>query len=152
MIWPFRKPKPQTARRRLNGATVQALVRVALEGKMLPNFRLFLQKSLLACPPKPMLRKAADQAFKPWQGNVWECEDQARAVVQQAQLIAANEGCSWAVGTLRAQAPDGSSHDLHVFVWAILDLPEGLQFTLFDPTENEWADLPDLKGVDYALT
>ena len=34
----------------------------------------------------------------------------------------------------------------------ILDLPEGLQFTLFDPTENEWADLPDLKGVDYALT
>ena len=46
MIWPFRKPKPLTARRRLNGATVQALVRVALEGKMLPNFRLFLQKHL----------------------------------------------------------------------------------------------------------
>jgi hypothetical protein len=37
-------------------------------------------------------------------------------------------------------------------VWAILDLPEGLQFTLFDPTANDWADVPDLTGVDYALT
>jgi hypothetical protein len=42
--------------------------------------------------------------------------------------------------------------DLHVFVWAILDLPEGLQFTLFDPTADDWADVPDLSGVDYALT
>ena len=152
MIWPFRKPKPAPARRRLNGATVHSLVARALQGKTLPNFRLFMQKSLLACPPKAMLRKAADLAFKPWQGNVWECEDQARAVVHHAQLIAASEGCSWAVGTLRANAPDATPGSLHVFVWAILDLPEGLQFTLFDPTANDWADVPDLSGVDYALT
>ena len=151
-MWPFTS-KPQAARRRrLNGATVQALVARALLGKTLPNFRLFLQKSLLACPPKAMLRKAADQALKPWRKDVWECEDQARAVVHAAQLLAAKEGCSWAVGTLRASAPDGSTGTLHVFVWAILDLPEGLRFTLFDPTADDWADVPDLKGVDYALT
>jgi hypothetical protein len=152
MIWPFRKAQPLPARRRLNGPTVQALVTRALQGKTLPNFRLFMQKSLLACPPKPMLRKAADLAFKDWQGDLWECEDQARALVHHAQLIAAKEGCSWAVGTLRANAPEGTPGALHVFVWAILDLPEGLQFTLFDPTANEWADVPDLSGVDYALT
>jgi hypothetical protein len=131
---------------------VNALVTRALQGKTLPNFRLFMQKSLLACPPKPMLRKAADLAFKDWQGDLWECEDQARALVHHAQLIAAKEGCSWAVGTLRANAPEGTPGALHVFVWAILDLPEGLQFTLFDPTANEWADVPDLTGVDYAIT
>ena len=152
MIWPFRKAQPLPARRRLNGPTVNALVTRALQGKTLPNFRLFMQKSLLACPPKPMLRKAADLAFKDWQGDLWECEDQARALVHHAQLIAAKEGCSWAVGTLRANAPEGTPGALHVFVWAILDLPEGLQFTLFDPTANEWADVPDLTGVDYAIT
>jgi hypothetical protein len=149
-MWPFTS-KPKAARRRLNGDTVHALVKRALQGKTLPNFKLFMQKALLACPPKAMLRKAADQALKPWQGNVWECEDQARAVVHHAQLIAAKEGCSWAVGTLRAHAPDGTHGSLHVFVWAILDLPEGLQFTLFDPTADDWADVPDLSGVDYAL-
>lgn len=151
-MWPFKsKPKP-APRRRLNGATVHALVARALEGKTLPNFRLFMQKGTLACPTKAMLRKAADQALKPWRRDVWECEDQARALVHQAQLVAANEGCSWAVGTLRASAPEGTTGTLHVFVWAILDLPEGLQFTLFDPTADDWADLPDLTGVDYAIT
>lgn len=150
-MWPF-TPKPKPTRRRLNGATVHALVLRALSGKTLPNFRLFMQKSVMACPPKAMLRKAADQAFKPWLKDVWECEDQARALVHQCQIIAANEGCSWAVGMLRASAPDGSAGTLHVFVWVILDLPEGLQFTLFDPTADDWADLPDLVGVDYAIT
>lgn len=150
-MWPFTS-KPKLPRRQLNGATVHALVARALQGKTQPNFRLFMQKGIMACPPKTMLRKSADQAYKPWQENLWECEDQARAVVHHAQLIAAKEGCSWAVGTLRANAPEGSSHDLHVFVWAIFDLPEGLQFTLFDPTADEWADVPDLSGVDYALT
>ena len=46
MIWPFRKPKPQSARRRLNGATVQALVRVALEGKTLPAFEILSRRAL----------------------------------------------------------------------------------------------------------
>jgi hypothetical protein len=150
-MWPFTS-KPKPTRRRLNGATVHSLVARALEGKTLPNFRLFMQKSLLACPPKVMLRKAADQALKPWRANVWECEDQARALVHQCQLIAASEGCSWAVGTLRANAPEATPGSLHVFVWAILDLPEGLQFTLFDPTADDWADVPDLTGVDYAIT
>lgn len=150
-MWPFTS-KSQAPRRRLNGATVHALVTRALQGKTLPNFRLFMQKGTLACPPKAMLRKAADQALKPWRKDVWECEDQARAVVHHAQLIAAKEGCSWAVGTLRAAAPEGTPGSLHVFVWAILDLPEGLQFTLFDPTADDWADVPDLTGVDYAIT
>lgn len=150
MNWFFRKPKP--TRRRLNGATVHALVSAALAGKTLPNFRFFMQKGTLSCPPKAMLRKAADQARKPWKADVWECEDQARAMVHQCQLIAANEGCSWAVGMLRATSPEGSTGTLHVFVWAILDLPEGLQFTLFDPTVDDWADVPDLTGVDYAIT
>ena len=131
---------------------MQAMVALALKGKTQQNFRLIVQKGAMVCPLKAMLRKAADQAYKPWQENRWECEDQARAVVHHAQLIAAKEGCSWAVGTLRANAPEGSSHELHVFVWAILDTHEGLQFTLFDPTADEWADVPDLSGVDYALT
>ncbi len=150
-MWPFTS-KPKRQLRCLNGATVHSLVVRALEGKTLSNFRFLMQKGIMACPSKPMLRKVADQAYRPWQSELWECEDQARAVVHQAQLAAAKEGCSWAVGTLRANAPEGSSHDLHVFVWAILDLPEGLQFTLFDPTADDWADVPDLSGVDYALT
>lgn len=150
-MWPFTS-KPNLPRRQLRGETAQAMVMLAMKGKTQPNFRLIMQKGIMACPPKVMLRKAADQAYKPWQENLWECEDQARAVVHQAQLLAAKEGCSWAVGTLRANAPEGSSHDLHVFVWAILDTHEGLQFTLFDPTADEWADVPDLSGVDYALT
>jgi hypothetical protein len=152
MIWPFRKPKPPPTRPRLSGAAVHSLVVRALIGKTLPNFRPVIQKSVMACPLKPMLRRAADQSFKPWHEDVWECEDQARSLVHQCQLIAATEGCSWAVGTLRANAPEGSSHDLHVFVWAILDLPGGPQFTLFDPTADDWADVPDLTGVDYVIT
>lgn len=151
MIWPFRKSKPQLTRSRLSGGVVHSLVVRALVGKTQQNFRLLMQKGVMACPPKAMLRKAADQAHKPWRKEVWECEDQARAVVHHAQLIAAQEGCSWAVGTLRANAPEGSSHDLHVFVWAILDTHEGLEFTLFDPTADDWADVPDLSGVDYAI-
>ena len=150
-MWPFTS-KPKLPRRQLRGETAQAMVLLALKGKTQQNFRLIMQKGVMACPSKLMLRKAADQAYKPWQENVWECEDQARAVVHQAQLLAAKEGCSWAVGTLRANAPEGASHDLHVFVWAILDTHEGLQFTLFDPTTDDWADVPDLSGVDYALT
>jgi hypothetical protein len=149
-MWPFTS-KPKLPRRQLNGATVHALVTRALQGRTLPNCRMLMQKGVMACPSKAMLRKVADQAHKPWREDVWECEDQARAVVHHAQLMAAAEGCSWAVGTLRAAAPEGSSHELHVFVWAILDLPEGLQFTLFDATADDWADVPDLTGVDYVL-
>lgn len=145
-------PKPTHARRQINDRTVNALVLQALAGKTMPNFRFFMQKGTMSCPPRAMLRRAADLALKPWKANAWECEDQARATVHQCQLIAANEGCSWAVGTLRASAPEDSPSSLHVFVWAILDLPEGLQFTLFDPAANDWADLPDLNGVDYAIT
>lgn len=150
-MW-FFTPKPKTTRRRLSGAVIYTLVSRALAGKTLPNFRLFMQKNVMSCPSKASVRKAADQAFKPWRKDVWECEDQARALVHQCQLTAANEGCSWAVGTLRASAPEGSSHELHVFVWVILDTPGGPQFTLFDPTADDWADLPDLTDVDYAIT
>lgn len=150
-MW-FFTPKPKTTRLRLAGGAVRTLVSRALAGKTLPNFRLFMQKNVMGCPTKALVRKAADQALKPWRKDVWECEDQARALVHQCQLTAANEGCSWAVGTLRADAPEGSSHELHVFVWVILDTPGGPQFTLFDPTADEWADVPDLTEVDYAIT
>jgi len=146
--------KPQPPRRRLDGPTVCALLREALKSHLAANYRHVSQKTVLAVTTKEKIVQAADRCFQPWRENVWECEDQSRAVVNEAQRMAANEGCSWAVGTLRGAA---SATMLHVWVWALIEDKQARLFpqsklVVYDPTAREWEDIAELKDVDYTFT
>lgn len=147
----FRKPAP-AVRPVITGETCAALLTAAIKGKTTKNFRLLLTKERMSCPTREDVRLAADRALRPWKRDVWECEDQARALVHEAQLIAANRGNTFAIGTLRADAPEESSHALHVFVWAVVSKGVNLRVDLFDATADDWADLPDVSGVDNAAS
>jgi len=155
-MWPFTsKPKPTLPPRRIiTGPTCAALVRGALMGKLLPNFAYYPYKVRMACPDKMTFAAAVRKAWNPWREDIWECEDQARAVVHAAQLAAANEGCSWACGILRGDPPpnvDGKGN-LHMYVWVILAEGINLSFALYDPGTNGWAELKFLTRVDLATT
>jgi hypothetical protein len=98
--------------------------------------------------------KASRKAWMPWFAGKWECEDQSRALVHEAQKLAANEGRSWAIGTLRARAPKGLD-GLHVYVWAIVQTEgrfAGRDVYFYDPTAQSWASAADLHEVDYTMT
>ena len=92
-------------------------------------------------------------AYKPWKKDVWECEDIARAALNRLQERAANQGCSFAAGMLRANAPEGT--DLHVYLWCLVDHPaiDGGNIAVFyDPTELRWVISQALYNVDYTMT
>lgn len=152
-MWPFSsKPKP-LPRRTLDGATVKALLELALKGRTRPDFRHFAQKDRMNVVTRQDIERAADKAFKPWRKEAWECEDQARALVHEAQKSAANEGCSWALGTLRSAY--ASSGELHVFVWCIVATEgrfAGLEVLFYNPTARGWSSVHELNQVDYTLT
>jgi len=146
--------KPAVApRRKLTGETVAVLLREALKNVTAANYRHVTQKEKLAVITKEKVVQAADRAFMPWRENVWECEDIARALVNEAQRMAANEGCSWAIGTLRG-AYDATS--LHVWVWAVVEDKAG-QFpasrvVIYNPAARDWEDISELKDIDYTFT
>ncbi len=150
----FKINKPVAPRRRLDGKTVYTLLKEALKGHLADNYRHVSQKTVLAVTTKEKVVQAADRSFMPWRENQWECEDVARALVNEAQRMAANEGCSWAVGTLRGSS---SPTMLHVWVWAIVEDKNSGQFpasrvVIYDPTAREWEDIDDLRDVDYSFT
>lgn len=151
-MWPFsRKPKP--IRSTIDGATVKALLDLALKDRKTNNYRHLAQKDTLSVITRADVDKASNKAWMPWKSEIHECEDQARALVNEAQKIAANEGRSWAIGTLRASAPNGMG--LHVYVWAIV-LTEGRfagrDVYFYDPTERSWVSAANLHDVDYSMT
>lgn len=150
-------PKPSVKRRLLTGAVVRSLVTMALQGRVSSNFRAFLQKDWMAVTTRADLAAVANKAWIPWRRAQWECEDQARAVIDAAQRKGANEGCSWACGTLRSEmtAPEGM---LHVYIWALVEHPGSTrtnpqsEVAFFDPTALKWVEASALRNVDYLLT
>lgn len=151
-MWPFTsKPKPR-ARRIISGATASALVKRALQEEDAPNFRVILQKDNLACVSMEEIHALALKHSKPWLKDRWECEDFARNLVNEAQKIAANEGCSWAIGTVRAMVPGwraSKSDMLHVYVWFIDSVS---QVHFYDPVALQPAHEDDIDEADYAMT
>ena len=152
----FKLSKPIN-RRRLSGETVAALLRTALHGRVTANYRHIGQKTQLAVTAREKIVQASDRAFMPWLDGRWECENQAMAVVNEAQKIAANEGCSWACGMLRGRRTEGMEDALHVWVWALVEEDPKAMFPtakllLYDATAREWDDLVDVKDIDYTLT
>lgn len=152
-MWPF-KSKPKTPlRSAVDGATVAALLDLSLRGRKRHDYRHFGQKDTLSVITRADVDKASRKAWMPWFAAKWECEDQARALVHEAQKIAANEGRSWAIGALRARAPRGIG--LHVFVWAIVQ-SEGRfgdrDVYFYDPTAQSWTSAAELHEVDYTMS
>jgi hypothetical protein len=159
MIWPFRKPKPATRRRTLDGATVKTMLWDALKHATTANYRHLTLKDKLTVCDMDAIAAAGRKAFMPWKKDVWECEDQARALLHECQRRAANEGCSWACGILRGD--DSRTHDinpmLHVWLWAIVEKPGATRFPecrvmCYDATAQAWADLRDINDVDFSMT
>jgi hypothetical protein len=154
-MWPFpSKPKSKPMRRRLTGETVANLVREALLEDAATNLRVLMQKDEMACVELAELHAIAKKCAMPWRKDVWECEDIARNHVNEAQKIAANEGCSWAIGTVRARPPGWADMQvkpdaLHVYVWFVT-LAGRVCF--YDSTALKAAHEDDLIEADYAIT
>lgn len=153
-MWLF-KSKPKTPlRSAIDGATVMALLDLALRGRKRADYRHFGQKETLSVITRADVDKASRKAWMPWFAGKWECEDQARACAHEAQKIAANEGRSWAIGTLRARAPKGLDGS-HVYVWAIVQTEgrfAGRDVYFYDPTAQDWTSAAELHEVDYTFT
>jgi hypothetical protein len=152
-MWPF-TPKPKPVRSAIDGATVKALLDLALLHRTRRDYRHFAQKESTSVITRADVDAASRKSWMPWKAGTWECEDQARALIHEAQKIAANEGRSWAIGILRARAPQGLD-GLHVYVWAIV-LNEG-RFAgrdayFYDPTVRTWVSAAELNDVDYSMT
>jgi hypothetical protein len=151
-MWFFSR-KPKTIRSTIDGATVKALLDLALKDRKAHNYRHISQKDTLSVILRADVDRASRKAWMPWKKDIFECEDQSRALVHEAQKIAANEGRSWAIGTLRASAPLGMG--LHVYVWAIV-LNEGRfadrDVYFYDPTAQSWVAKEELRDVDYSMT
>jgi hypothetical protein len=138
----------------LTGETVSGLVREALLEEAATNLRVIMQKDEMACVELAELHALAKKCAMPWRKDVWECEDIARNLVNEAQKIAANEGCSWAIGTVRARPPGWSEMQvkpdaLHVYVWYIT-LTGRVYF--YDPAARTAAYEDDVIEADYAIT
>lgn len=139
---------PRPARARLSGEQVASLLRATLHKR--GDYQHFGQKRTLAVVTQADLLKAESRSWMPWQQDRWECEDQCRAAVDAAQRSAANEGCSWACGVLRAQPPASQPQDSrHVYVWAVTGT--GLVI-IRDITARAWIAPQDLREVDYTMT
>lgn len=152
-MWPFASKPKTLLRSAIDGATVKALLDLSLMGRKRGDYRHFGQKDTLSVITRADVDKASRKAWMLWFAAKWECEDQARALVHEAQKIAANEGRSWAIGTLRARAPHGIG--MHVYVWAIVQ-SEGLfgdrDVHFYDPTAQSWASAAELHEVDYTMS
>jgi hypothetical protein len=146
MIWPFRKPKPPPPRRKFDVETVRMRLQQRIAGNADPHFKAVWTKQTMAEANVFDIQKASDKSFAPWRKDVWECEDQARSLIEHAQRAAANEGCSLAVGLMIADPP-GQFQDAarHVYVWAVL--PTGI--SCYDPTARRWCELP--RNIYFSL-
>lgn len=144
-------PKPEP--RRVPGAFVAAALATKLHCRS--DYQHYGQKATMALPTPEDVALVVDAAWMPWKENVWECEDQARAVVHEAQKRAAKQGCSWAIGTLRAQPPAHLPQDSrHVYVWALCQAFAGMSpgVLIYDPTARKAVAVSSLREVDYTMT
>lgn len=159
MSWwnPFAKsPKPKPVRRKVAGPQVAALLQEALKGRTASNYRHIAQKRVMAVCDMILVADAARAAHRPWKADVWECEDIARAALQELQLRGANEGGTFAAGLLRAAIATGDTEpELHVYLWALVENPiraDQSRVMFYDPTALRWVNNSELEDVDYTLT
>ena len=153
-MFPWFSKAKAPLRSAINGATVKALLDLALQGRKRADYRHLGQKESLSVITRADVDKASRQSWMRWIFGAWECEDQSRSLIDKAQRIACVEGRSWAIGTLRARAPKGLD-GLHVYVWAIVQAEgrfAGRDVYLYDPTAQSWASAADLHEVDYTMT
>lgn len=153
------KPKENYKVRILDGQTVKMLLADAFKGSLTPNYRHIGQKDSMAVCRMSAIADASSKSYMPWKKNVWECEDQARALLHECQKRAANEGCSWACGLLRGDNTQvfDTERVLHVWLWAIVDKPGMTHFPessvmCYDATARKWVDLADIGQIDYTIT
>jgi len=146
MIWPFRKKQPPVPRRKFDVETVRMLLDKRIAENKQVNFKAYWTKSAMALATVKDVEDASAKSYAPWVKDVWECEDQARSLIEHAQRAAANQGCSLAVGLMIADPP-GQFQDAarHVYVWAVL--PTGI--SCYDPTARRWCELP--RNIYFSL-
>jgi hypothetical protein len=133
------KPAP-VKRRVLDVETVRTLLTHSLMGALQNNYKAIWTKERMAVITAAEVEEASRKAFAPWRKNVWECEDQARSLVEAAQRKAANEGQTWCIGMLHADAPGQViTEPRHVYVWAVI----GSVIAFYDPTAREWCERPE---------
>jgi len=150
----FKSPPP--LRRKLDGKTVKTLLADALKGHTALNYRHVGFKQTMAAVTAQDIERAADTVF-PWRKDVWECEDQARHLVNNAQRTAANEGCSWALGILRGMHVRSDDGIPHIWLWCFVDDDPAKMFPVsqvrfFDATARRWAKVEEICDIDFSMT
>lgn len=135
----FAPSKPSPPRRVLGVETCRSLLTHALRGATQDNYRDIWTKESAAVCLKSDIESASKTSFMPWAKNRWECEDQARALLDSLQRTAANAGHTRAAGMLFGDPP-GKFQDTarHVYIFAII----GASVAFFDPTAREWCERP----------
>ena len=142
----FSSSKPAPPRRILDVMTMQVKVASALAGATQSNYRDIWTKEVAAVCEKADIEAASKTSFMPWAKNHWECEDQARALLDSLQRTAANAGHTRAAGLLFADPPQMfPDAPRHVYIFAII----GTTVTYFDPTAQVWCERP--KNIYFTL-
>lgn len=149
-------PKIVTNRRRIPGELAEITLRLKLAGCFAKNYHHVGTKREVAVTTKEMIQWASDKAYLKHIKEVWECEQQAAEAVQTLHKFAISEGCSHACGYLigldvQDRSPD-EEQDSHVWVWGIVQDPDtSLRVVLYDTTNREWSDIPDVGEITFSL-
>lgn len=135
----FAKPEPVSARRKLDVEIMRSILAGAIKGNTQPNYRPIWTKGTAACVTKTDIEGASQQSHSPWVKSVWECEDQARSLIEVAQRRGANEGHTLALGMLFGDSPNPHDESRHVYIFGI---DHGGAVIFFDPTSCKFCSCP----------
>lgn len=146
--------KSISVRRRIPGELAHAHIQRVFAGQFAKNYCYNNTKRAVAVTTREVIEAASYKSFKARIEGCWECEDIARALVNEIQLFGRSEGCSHACGTLVAlDATDkttDSKQDRHVWLWCIIDGGGGsLVLALFDATQRQWSKLDDVSNITF---
>jgi hypothetical protein len=137
----FSKARPVKPRRTLDVATMQSILAARIKDKVQSNYRPVWTKEKAACVTSTDLEDASKKSFAPWQKNVWECEDQARSLIETAQRKGANEGHTLAIGMAFGDPPGQFQDEArHVYVFGIY--PDA-SVNFYDPTAQRFCGVPE---------
>ena len=137
----FTKPAQIPVRRVLDVATMHTLLAGRIKDHTQTNYRPVWTKERAACVTSSDIEAASRKSFAPWKKNVWECEDQARSLIEAAQRRGANEGHTLALGMVFGDPPCQFQDDSrHVYVFGIYT--DG-SVSFYDPTAQLWCRPPE---------
>lgn len=141
----FSPTPPPISRRVLDIETCRALLANALAGATQNNYRDIWSKATAATCIQADIETASRASFKPWSANVWECEDQARSLLESLQRTAAAAGHTRAAGMLFADPPEKQGDNRHVYIFALI----GRSVAFYDPTAQQWCERP--RNIYFSL-